>query len=71
MMTDLRLRALQPGDRVIVQRIRQRAFRPVFQSFRTILGPDIWAVALQRADEEQADLLDALMNPESDHDVRS
>jgi len=52
------IRPFEPGDLPALQRIREAAFRPVFRSFREIVGEPIAAVAFARADAEQAKLLD-------------
>jgi GNAT superfamily N-acetyltransferase len=46
-----------------LQAIRQAAFAPVFASFAAITGERIAAVAFDRADAEQAALLDELSHP--------
>jgi GNAT superfamily N-acetyltransferase len=55
---DVHFRPYAESDLRELQRIRAAAFRPVFVSFRRIVGPDIAAVAFPRADAEQAKLLD-------------
>jgi ribosomal protein S18 acetylase RimI-like enzyme len=47
--------------------IRAAAFAPVFASFRNIVGPEIAQLGLAHAEKEQADLLDAIVRPESGH----
>ena len=54
------LRPFKPDDLPALQRIRQAAFQPVFQSFRTLVGEQIYALALVESDAEQATLLDDL-----------
>ena len=68
-MLDLEIRRIQEGDVGELQSIRQAAFAPVFDSFRSILGEEISAVAQARADEEQAELLASLCKPESPWEV--
>lgn len=48
---DLTLRKLEPADLPRLDAIRRAAFAPVFASFRSLVGPEIAAVAL--ADEEE------------------
>lgn len=60
-----RLRPFEPGDRPRLQEIRAAAFAPVFASFRSLLGPDVSAIALASAETEQAALLDRLAEPGS------
>ena len=49
--------------------VRQAAFAPVFASFRSILGDDIYALAQAREDEAQGELLVSLLAPESGWEV--
>lgn len=62
-MSDASFRALHPDDLPTLQRIRQRAFAPVFASFAAIVGEAIAQVAFARADAEQAELLAKLCVP--------
>jgi GNAT superfamily N-acetyltransferase len=63
------IRAFQSGDLPVMQHIRAAAFHPVFQSFRTIVGDRIAALALAEADAEQAQLLEDICKPDSPHHV--
>lgn len=62
-------RALEPGDLPRLQEIREAAFKPVFRSFRAIVGDDIAKVAFAGAEREQADLLDRICAAGASHDV--
>lgn len=68
-MQDLSFRPLVDDDVEAVQHIRQRAFRPIFESFRAIVGGDIALDAFQRADELQADYVRGLFAPAEDHEL--
>jgi GNAT superfamily N-acetyltransferase len=48
-----------------MQRVRQTAFEPIFQSFRALVGEEVYVLALSRADAEQAELLTKLCSPDS------
>jgi ribosomal protein S18 acetylase RimI-like enzyme len=61
------IRAYAPSDLSSLQAIRAAAFAPVFASFRAIVGPDIAALGLATAEQEQADLLDAIAKADSGH----
>jgi len=61
------IRAYAPADLPSLHIIRAAAFAPVFASFRSIVGPEIAALGLATAEQEQADLLDAIANPDSGH----
>lgn len=52
--TRLKIRPFRVGDAEQLQDIRARAFAPVFQSFRDIVGPEIASVAFATAEGEQA-----------------
>jgi GNAT superfamily N-acetyltransferase len=63
------IRPFEPGDLPGMQRVRQAAFEPIFQSFRDLVGEKIAAVAFADADAEQTKLLDELCAAGSGHDV--
>jgi hypothetical protein len=63
------LRRFQPPDRDAVQDIRRRAFQPVWESFRKLLGDDIFQAEYDDADESQASYLDSLCQDESGKEV--
>ena len=54
------IRPYVPSDLPRLHEIRVAAFRPVFESFRQILGPGVSTVALATAEEEQAAYLEQL-----------
>jgi ribosomal protein S18 acetylase RimI-like enzyme len=66
---NLNIRLFETGDLPALQRLRQAAFRPVFQSFRDVVGDDIYSIALAKSDAEQAELLNSLCKPDSAHQV--
>lgn len=61
------IRAYAPSDLLALHAIRTAAFAPVFASFRNIVGPEIAALGLATAEQEQGDLLDAIAKPDSGH----
>lgn len=61
------IRAYAPSDLPTLHAIRNAAFAPVFASFRSIVGPEIAALGLATAEQEQGDLLDAIARPDSGH----
>jgi ribosomal protein S18 acetylase RimI-like enzyme len=63
------IRAYAHHDLASLHAIRAAAFAPVFASFRSIVGPEIAALGLTTAEQEQADLLDAIVRPDSGHAV--
>lgn len=66
---DPEIRPFTPEDLPAMQQVRREAFRPVFQSFRTIVGERIHSLAFADAEPEQARLLDALCEAGSSHQV--
>lgn len=63
------IRAYAPTDLSALHAIRAAAFAPVFASFRSIVGPDIAALGLATAEQEQGDLFDAIAKPDSGHAI--
>ena len=66
---DLLMRPVKADDIPRLQEIRQAAFAPVFASFRSILGDEIYELAQAREDEGQGALLSSMLGPESDWEV--
>ncbi len=58
MTEEFHIRAFGPNDLPHLHEIRNAAFKPVFQSFRGLLGKDIAAIALATAEAEQGEHLD-------------
>jgi ribosomal protein S18 acetylase RimI-like enzyme len=63
------IRAFEPADLPVLQRIRAAAFAPVFASFRMIVGPEVAELAFTQADQEQSKLLDDICAADSGHHV--
>lgn len=53
------IRAAKSSDKKALHAVRAAAFADVFKSFRSIVGPEIAAVAFARSEAEQAELLDS------------
>jgi ribosomal protein S18 acetylase RimI-like enzyme len=68
-MPNFNIRPFEAADLPAMQQVRQAAFKPVFQSFRDIVGEEIYALALAESDAEQAQLLDRLCEPGSPHQI--
>jgi GNAT superfamily N-acetyltransferase len=64
-MCDLHIRPVRPDDVPRVQSIRRAAFAPIFASFRSILGDEIYEMAQRRDDEGQENLLTSLLGSDS------
>src|SRR5262245_2634357 len=63
------IRPFEAADLPAMQQVRQAAFKPVFQSFRDIVGEEIYALALAESDAEQAQFLERLCEPGSPHRI--
>lgn len=68
-MSELRFRPARRDDEPRLQDIRRAAFAPVFASFRSILGDEIYELAQRRDDEAQEGLLSSLLAPDSGWEV--
>jgi ribosomal protein S18 acetylase RimI-like enzyme len=66
---DVVIRPVRADDQPHVDGVRQAAFAPVFASFRSILGDDIYDLVQAREDKAQGDLLVTLLAPESGWEV--
>ena len=56
-----RMRPVRAEDAARLQEIRRAAFAPVFASFRSILGDEIYDAAQARDDEAQGDFLASML----------
>lgn len=63
------MRPVRADDQPHLDSVRQAAFAPVFASFRSILGEDIYKLAQAPKDERQGELLLSLLAPESGWEV--
>jgi ribosomal protein S18 acetylase RimI-like enzyme len=63
------IRAANAGDATRLEEVRRVAFAPVFASFRSILGEDIYNLAQAREEEAQAGYLTSLLAPGSEWEV--
>ncbi|WP_233609707.1 GNAT family N-acetyltransferase [Corallococcus sp. AB049A] len=57
------------ADGMTLEDIRRAAFEPVFASFRSLLGDEIYELAQAKQDAVQADMLRGLIAPDSGWDV--
>ena len=67
--TDLAFSRATADQLPLLDEIRRAAFAPVFASFRSILGDEIYEIAQKRDDEAQGSLLAALFAPDSRWEV--
>jgi len=67
--TDVTMRPAEPGDHSRLEAVREAAFAPVFASFRSLLGDDLYDRVQAREDEAQKDLLASLVAPGSGWEV--
>jgi ribosomal protein S18 acetylase RimI-like enzyme len=63
------MRPVRADDLPRLEEVRQAAFAPVFASFRSLLGEDIYNLVQAREDEAQGTLLASLVAPESGWEV--
>lgn len=63
------IRDFKPADLPRLHEIREAAFKPVFQSFRQIVGGAIAPIAFAAAEREQAELLNRTCGTGSEHEV--
>ena len=68
-MSTVSLRRAEAADTPRFQAIREAAYAPVFASFRSILGDDIYELAQARDDAAQGELLTSLLAPGSEWEV--
>lgn len=64
-MSELHIRRARPNDAIRLQAIRRAAFAPIFASFRSILGDEIYETAQRRDDDAQEGLLASMLVPDS------
>ena len=63
------IRAANAEDAARLEELRRVAFAPVFASFRSILGEDIYNLVQAREDQAQAEYLASLLTGGSEWDV--
>ncbi len=63
------IRRAEPADRPALQTTRQRAFRSVYESFRRLVGEDIFRAQFGDADARQGRYLDSICEPDSGKEV--
>jgi ribosomal protein S18 acetylase RimI-like enzyme len=62
---ELSIRRARDSDAAHLEDVRRAAFAPVFGSFRALLGEEISQVTQIRDDQEQAEYLSSLFEPDS------
>lgn len=63
-MSEYEFRLARPEDEPRLQAVRRAAFAPIFESFRALLGDEIYDLAQRRSDEAQEGLLSSLLTPD-------
>lgn len=63
------IRRFESADFQAIEQVREQAFRPIFSSFRELVGQKLAAVAFASAEGEQAEYLKKICSPESDKEV--
>ena len=69
MIEGCNIRWFEEKDLTRLHEIREAAFKPIFQSFRSIVGEKIAQIAISQDEREQAELLDRICHKKSAHDV--
>jgi RimJ/RimL family protein N-acetyltransferase len=69
MPIDLTLTPARTDQLPALDEIRQAAFAPIFTSFRSLLGDEVYELAQAREDARQGELLASLMQSDSGWDV--
>ena len=64
-----KIRPFAPDDLAALQTVRRAAFAPIFDSFRTLVGPKIAAIAFVDPDAEQAEMLESVCRSGSGQQV--
>lgn len=67
--TNIAMRRASAGDLSELENVRQAAFAPVFSSFRSLLGDDLYELLQAREDAAQKDLLVSLVAPDSGWEI--
>ncbi len=65
----LTMRAATAEDHPVAEEIRQAAFDPVFESFKSILGNDIYELAQAKEDQAQGNILNDLLAADSEWEL--
>jgi GNAT superfamily N-acetyltransferase len=69
MIEHCKIRTFEQRDLPRLHEIREAAYKPIFKSFRSIVGEKIAAVALANAEREQGEFLDEICQANSAHEV--
>lgn len=64
-MSALQFRLARPADQERLDAIRRAAFAPIFQSFRALLGDELYELAQRRDEEGQGALLASVLSADS------
>jgi ribosomal protein S18 acetylase RimI-like enzyme len=63
------IRPFKPDDLPVIQSIRKRAFQPIHDSFRSLLGPDVFQLEFADWDHAQGDYLGSICLANSGKEV--
>ena len=63
------MRPFRAADRSAIQAIRQKAFRSIFDSFRQLVGEEIFQLQYRDADRKQAEYLDSICATGADKEI--
>ncbi len=63
--SSIHLALAKKEDHEHLEVIRQLAFKPIFESFKSILGPNLYSIAQEKEDNNQAEILSSMFEPGS------
>ena len=63
------MRPFRAADRCAIQVIRQKAFQSIFDSFRQLVGEEIFQLQYRDADSKQAEYLDSICAKGADKEI--
>ena len=69
MKQDGGIRPFEPADFAAVDQIRELAFKPIYASFRRLVGDEIAPVAISKEETAQADYLKGICAPEATMEI--
>jgi ribosomal protein S18 acetylase RimI-like enzyme len=63
------IRAFQSDDLPVIQSIRKRAFQPIYDSFRDLVGEDVFRLEFSDWDQAQGDYLESICAKNSGKEI--
>ena len=63
------IRAFQPDDLPVIQAIRRRAFQPIHDSFRSLVGEEVFQLEFSDWDQAQGNYLESICAEDSGKEI--